>query len=369
MNQLNDQRVLSMTASPTSPDALFGAYDAGLVAHAVQVVKKTVAGLGGYEKQYQKMQHVEVSSSPLDRQDASRLRTAALWAMNKTIHDPRLRLKIADRIVAFTGDPQAPPLVRAPVSPGTDGELHTSGLMFLENLLSQSELRETQRFFETLTAETVEESIFYFGIADVVRAPHLMRAAVSPAVLEAVSSYLGGPATVMNLSAWTSQPGSEAQGAQIFHRDRDDFRACKLFIYLSDVDPATGPHTFIRHSHRLDGVYQRIPENTPKRDAVVGQLFMENGRHAQHLVSAFLGRDAVEITGPAGTAFLETTYGYHRGKVPEAGPRLLFQALYTLIPYPHNVDRLAQSGLVKLPADVPDTPAIRHALRFILPDA
>ena len=34
-----------------------------------------------------------------------------------------------------------------------------------------------------------------------------------------------------------------------FHRDRDDFRQVKLFVYLSDVDINSHPHEFISESH------------------------------------------------------------------------------------------------------------------------
>jgi Phytanoyl-CoA dioxygenase (PhyH) len=110
--------------------------------------------------------------------------------------------------------------------------------------------------------------------------------------------------------AYGAAPSSEA--AQLFHFDMDRLKFLKFFVYLTDVDEMHGPHVYVSASHvrkptgvRRDG---RIPD-----DEIVRQY----------------GTDAiVEITGERGTMLAVDTRGFHKGKAPEIGDRLLLQVEY-----------------------------------------
>jgi hypothetical protein len=108
----------------------------------------------------------------------------------------------------------------------------------------------------------------------------------------------------------------------MFHRDVDDFAFVKVFVYLTDVGPKSGPHEFIKGSHRQGGLTQRI-DNFQDED----------------VFSTFDRGDVVQFTGPAGTAFFEDTFGLHRGRKPDDHPRLVFQTLYSLRPLPYGPRR------------------------------
>lgn len=158
--------------------------------------------------------------------------------------------------------------------------------------------------------------VSHYDAADIVRAPHLMRLANDPRVLDLVGRWIGGAPTLAALRVWWSTPAGDGtpEHAELFHRDADDLRFIKLFVYLTDVDEATGPHVFVEGSHRIDRL-------TAIR------------RYTDEEVIAAFGAPAIRrFTGPAGTAFLEDTYGMHRGIPPVAGPRLIFQPLYAQRP-------------------------------------
>jgi hypothetical protein len=103
--------------------------------------------------------------------------------------------------------------------------------------------------------------------------------------------------------------------AENFHRDFDDYRFIKLFCYLTDVDETSGPHVFIRGSHRVN---KHIEARQALSDEIVAQEF---------------GADNIlRVVGPAGTAFLENSFGVHRGMPAATRPRLILQVLYSLRP-------------------------------------
>ena len=151
-------------------------------------------------------------------------------------------------------------------------------------------------------------------------------------------------------------------GAQVFHRDRDEFRACKLFVYLTDVGPEDGPHVFVRGSH--DPANLAADLGLPQSQ--VASFFEKDGRAMAATIETRLPRQVTELTGAAGTSFLEITYGFHRGKPPTAARRVLLQALFALVPYPNRVQHCARKRLAELPSDCEDSPLNRHMLRLFL---
>ena len=155
----------------------------------------------------------------------------------------------------------------------------------------------------------------HYGQEDILSAPHLLALANEPTLLETVASYLGCKPTLSNVALWWSFAGRAApQEAQFFHRDRDDWRFLKLFVYLTDVDHTSGPHLYVEGSHRS----MRL--TGPRR-------------YRDHEVAArFPGQAHRTWVGPRGLAFLEDTYGIHKGLLPRSRARLLFQAEYSLFP-------------------------------------
>lgn len=151
-------------------------------------------------------------------------------------------------------------------------------------------------------------------IDDVVDIPDVLALANHPRVLGVVGAYLGCQPTIDSIMAWWSLPGhDQAENEQFFHRDNDSIRFLKLFIYLSDVGPDCGPHVYVRGSHAQDGCYERR-------------------RYQDTEVEHTFGADKVHtFTGPAGTVFIEDTYGLHKGALPTGQRRLLLQIRYSVV--------------------------------------
>lgn len=167
--------------------------------------------------------------------------------------------------------------------------------------------------------------------SEVVACPHLLDVANHPKILAAVEGVLGCKPTIGFISAWWSVPTADhkPRQAENFHRDFDDLNFIKLFIYLTNVEADNGPHEFIRGSHSM-------------------QLLHEIRRYDDDEVFSAFGRDRlVNFVGPAGTVFLENTYGLHRGQPVQAGKRLILQVVYSMLPMsygpaaPYRPDRFA----------------------------
>jgi hypothetical protein len=143
----------------------------------------------------------------------------------------------------------------------------------------------------------------------------IMEIANNSDILEAVQDFLGATPTISNINMWWSLSGKEeAEQAQLFHRDVDDFKFCKLFVYLTDVEMENGPHVYVEGSSSSE----KLRKIRRYKDSEIFDAF---------------GEDKVKyFTAPKGSAFIVDTYGFHKGFLPKKGKRLLLQVQYSLNP-------------------------------------
>lgn len=142
--------------------------------------------------------------------------------------------------------------------------------------------------------------------------PEVQEFATDPGMALVSQRYLRRPVLMDEVAFWwtTTQRSEDANlNAQLFHQDRDRLSFLKFFMYLTDVTSETGPHVYIRGSHR------RIP-----------WALRGDGRKTDEAVRrAGLWSDVTELTGPAGTLMAVDTIGLHKGKTPVSGDRLALE--------------------------------------------
>lgn len=129
-------------------------------------------------------------------------------------------------------------------------------------------------------------------------------------LLKLAQEYLGAAPVQDLVAAWWSAPGggSASAAAQMYHFDLDRPRFLKLFVYLTDVGPQSGPHAYVRGTHR----------NLPP-------AFRVDRRYDDEEVGRSFEPDIVHIGGPRGTVFIADTRGLHKGEPVNSGYRLVFQ--------------------------------------------
>ena len=245
---------------------------------------------------------------------------------------PETRARVSERIARRRGEPAEASAEAA----ATAAALRGDGLADLGRLLSEAQCAELRAYFseKEVTDPYREElkpfrphdagrpaasHVAYHADADVIGAPHLLGLANDPRILAALHHYFGCMPVISYLAAWWSYPTDLGpQQAENFHRDVDDWSFIKLFVYLTDVGAENGPHVYVRTS----AASTRLNEIRRFRDEEVLKEF---------------GADklAVQMAG-AGSAFLENTFGLHKGTQVERGTRLMFQAVYSLNPLPYG---------------------------------
>lgn len=219
-------------------------------------------------------------------------------------------------------------------SPPRDGsrakalaELDLDGVAMLPPLLSQAQIARMLDYFRgkpvvgpggVLTPlERLGEgaAMAAYSLATVMDCPGMIELLNSPFILQLAAEYPSCKPTLSSVGVrWSFPRPRVAARSQEFHRDVDDWRFLKLFIYLTDVDRGSGPHTYVRKTHKTTfGLKARA--------------------YSQEALERRFGEDAfLTITGPRGATFVADTLGAHRGDTPRERPRLIFQAQYSLLP-------------------------------------
>jgi hypothetical protein len=146
--------------------------------------------------------------------------------------------------------------------------------------------------------------------------PLIQKLSIDPTLFAVAQSYLEAK-PIQDLTAmWWSTAFSKkasSEAAQLFHFDMDRIKFLKFFFYLTDVDTHTGPHCYIRGSHK----------NLPS------ELWKDGRIQDEEISKSIPQKDILEIAGSKGTIIAVDTRGLHKGKVLEWGERLILQFEFT----------------------------------------
>ena len=204
--------------------------------------------------------------------------------------------------------------------------LQQQGWVCLEPLLSPLQITEIQTFLaekkvisgdRSFLAIEAPDDVLWAGysLIDILSCPHVISLMNNAEVLRIARAYLGCSPTISGIGLnWSFPSSGQVVDVQCFHRDPDDWRFFKLFVYLTDVDDHSGPHEFIAGSHRSSGRIFSKPYTVEEVHRLYGQ------------------ERIIKIVGPKGTTFVADTWGVHRGQVPTTQPRLLLQVQYSILP-------------------------------------
>ena len=207
--------------------------------------------------------------------------------------------------------------------------LHANGHVLLGELLTPSQLADIRayladklvaphgRSLPTFPAQQPPRGMRMaeYSLADTLACPHLLALANSAPLVRMAAHYIGCKPTISAIGLrWSYPQTGGGSGLQGFHRDCDDWRFIKLFVYLTDVDVAAGPHVYVSGTHQ-EHCNMRLQAYS---DDEIGS------RYGATRISS--------VTGPAGTGFAVDTLGIHKGMVPTQKPRLLLQVQYSLLP-------------------------------------
>jgi hypothetical protein len=147
----------------------------------------------------------------------------------------------------------------------------------------------------------------------------ILKVALDTKLLEIVSSYLGVWPQLYSVSAWLNYPTEdEAKTSQLWHRDPEDMKLIKVFIYLDKVDESTGPFSYIPDTHPFGSAAGKAALYEKKKRVLDNEL-----------AEVYPSSTWMSCVGPANTMILADTVGYHRGGKPSVGQRILISLTYT----------------------------------------
>jgi hypothetical protein len=254
---------------------------------------------------------------------------ASLYYLQRLVCWPSLRRAVswllATRINAAQGAPQRRELDAA--SKRALDDLRRDGVTTLQPLAAPGQVKAMYDYFLSrpvlgpegrripLDALPKGAASAAYDLQTIVECPGLMEIINSPRVLDIAAAYVGCKPTLSSLGVRWSFPAADAAAHyQSFHRDVDDWRFLKMFIYLTDVDEDSGPHCYVRTSHRRGFSWRA------RRYPVDG-------------LAAKYGQDKLDtVMGERGVTFMADTIGIHAGGQVNRTPRLILQAQYSILP-------------------------------------
>lgn len=148
------------------------------------------------------------------------------------------------------------------------------------------------------------------------------RVGLDKGVLQIVNAYLGMRAKLQEfqLTEIGAAPADSIPAySQQWHRDPNETRRCKMFIYLSDVtNLENGPFTYLHHSNYGNKYANLFPQKPP------------SGFYPKNvMVERFVNpADINACLGQAGTVIFADTSGLHYGGFVKTGKRVMFVASF-----------------------------------------
>lgn len=153
------------------------------------------------------------------------------------------------------------------------------------------------------------------------RSPFL-RYSLSDPLLHVVGAYLEMYPKFRDWRLEVTVPtpeGMRPRASQRWHRDQEDQKLVKVFLYLNDVDENAGPFMYVKHAHPAGKWRDLFPRKPPR-----GSLPMPEN------VDDFIPWPDVEVcTGKAGTIVFCDTSGLHQGGYAKTKHRLMYTSIYT----------------------------------------
>ncbi|MBP6879356.1 MAG: phytanoyl-CoA dioxygenase family protein [Candidatus Pacebacteria bacterium] len=145
--------------------------------------------------------------------------------------------------------------------------------------------------------------------------------ALSKEVMDIANSYMGMWTKLVYYDLALTLPVGESTPVQSqrWHRDPEEKRICKVFIYLNDINENAGPFTHINGSQRGGKYGKLFPQKPPEG------VYPEE----KELLSKVDPKDIRLMTAPKGTVIFCDTSGLHRGGYAKTEERLMFTAFFS----------------------------------------
>lgn len=132
---------------------------------------------------------------------------------------------------------------------------------------------------------------------------------------------------IFNVMAWIHSWNKQYNRthSQNWHRDREDFKILKIFIYYSDVNKNNGPFEYVPRSF-CGGDFETNKGLTEYMDYASNSS--NAGEPKSNKEIELCNKNYISFTGKTGDIIIANNSGFHRGGFVEDGVRICSHALY-----------------------------------------
>ena len=120
--------------------------------------------------------------------------------------------------------------------------------------------------------------------------------------------------------------GYNRQHSQNWHRDREDYKLLKIFVYYSDVNKENGPFEYVPKSFCGGDFYGLYEGRKEYMDYASDSDNRGNTKSKEELDKC--EETKITFTGVPGDIIMTNNSGFHRGGFVEDGVRVMTHGLY-----------------------------------------
>ena len=198
------------------------------------------------------------------------------------------------------------------------------------HLLGQKVYRERKDEIIRSSRGLSEYNPFYFILhnEDIIDYPEFVEAAVTPALFEILSDYLGTVPRLQHINMWMARPSEGVYGSQLFHLDKPDVHFVRGFVNVFPCVAENGPTTVLPASlsepARKGSEYERV-------------YYSEDGRLSdEELLKYCNEEDLLTLPQEEGAGGIcDTSTCLHFGSRCRSGERVTLVFTYALA---HKID-------------------------------
>ena len=226
-------------------------------------------------------------------------------------------------------------------------ELEQNGYVSVNSILSSALIQEVDTHVQNLhrkskeleSKQVVHTKDFWNRLSDedlkggLTTSHPFVKISLQQEILQLVGNYLGHAPWLEYVLLTQSLPSKKPlRSSQLWHRDHDNDRMAKMFIYFTDVNnDDDGPFTFFPR---------------PPSEKIKNSFFDKHLSDAE--VSQYIPIDScTKMTGAKWTAFIcDTSKCYHMGsRMAEGHERLMLTSLYITLPAPYPTSGKGKIGI------------------------
>lgn len=196
---------------------------------------------------------------------------------------------------------------------------------------------------------------FFDPVPEVDFSDPFFRFASSSRILDIVNAYIGMCAQFYFISLNRTLPvekGMLPKKSQRWHRDFEDKKMCKMFIYLTDVDEEAGPFIYVERSQFGKRFGKKFPQQPP----------LGSYPPTEEVEQSIPSEVMKTYTGLVGTIVFCDTSGLHRGGYATAKERVMFTAGYRTEASPSETRYRLSDSAKKEAETLPTDSIVRNTL-------